>query len=378
MSTRLQVCSRCVMDTTAEEITFDSQGVCSFCHTFDRRIKPILERNRRGEGRDLLQAVVEQMKRAGQGKPYDCLIGLSGGADSSYMIHVVSTLGLRPLVTSVDTGWGTPEADSNVELLVSKLGLEFEKRTLDWSAMRDIQIAFYKASIRNCEIPQDQVFLAEMYKLASARGIRFVLLGSNHATESILPESWGYNAADVRYIRDVCRKFGDKRCLDRLPTMNLFERYVYYPFLRGIHEVRPLNYVPYVKKEAKALLADEYGWQDYGAKHYESVLTRFFQGYYLPTKFGVDKRKAHLSSLILAGEITRDDALRELQRPPYDADRLLEDKEIIARRLELPRAEWERILALPPRPDSEFRSARWGFALKERIARMRLLPSRRA
>ncbi|MBC7262124.1 MAG: N-acetyl sugar amidotransferase, partial [Chloroflexi bacterium] len=279
------------MDTTAEEITFDSSGICSFCHSFDENVKPILDRARSEEGRRLLNQVVNTIKSSAHGRPYDSILGISGGTDSSYLAYLASELGLRPLLINVDTGWDTPESKSNIENLVSKLGLDLEVITVDWEEMRDLQLAFYRSSVNNCEIPQDHAFLAALYKKAAQEGVNYILTGGNLATESILPRSWGYNAGDLRHLLAVHSRFGT-RPLRKFPTLSFWRRYLYYPFVRSIREVRLLNYVPYNKNEAKRILTEKYGWQDYGAKHYESVLTRFFQGYYLPTKFGIDKRKA--------------------------------------------------------------------------------------
>lgn len=363
-----QICTRCVMDTTAEEITFDAKGVCNFCHYFDQNIKPILDRARSGEGKKLLDQIVVVIKRAGQGKPYDSVLGISGGTDSSYLAHLAAELGLRPLVVHVDTGWNSPESELNVKRLVAKLGLDLEIITVDWEEMRDPQLAFYKASVKNCEIPQDHAFLAALYKKAAEIGVHYILSGGNFATESILPRSWGYNAGDLRHLLAIHKRFGT-RPLRKFPTLSFVERYVYYPIVRKIKEVRLLNYVPYNRAEAKRILADRYGWQDYGLKHYESVLTRFFQGYYLPTKFGIDKRKAHLSSLILSGQITREEALEELKKPPYPSKEMLErDKAYIAEKLGLSLEEWEEILALPPRDHREFPTSEFLFRAKDSLA----------
>lgn len=356
------------MDTTAEEITFDAKGVCNFCHYFDQNIKPILDRARSGEGKKLLDQIVVVIKRAGQGKPYDSVLGISGGTDSSYLAHLAAELGLRPLVVHVDTGWNSPESELNVKRLVAKLGLDLEIITVDWEEMRDLQLAFYKASVKNCEIPQDHAFLAALYKKAAEIGVHYILSGGNFATESILPRSWGYNAGDLRHLLAIHKRFGT-RPLRKFPTLSFVERYVYYPIVRKIKEVRLLNYVPYNRAEAKRILADRYGWQDYGLKHYESVLTRFFQGYYLPTKFGIDKRKAHLSSLILSGQITREEALEELKKPPYPSKEMLErDKAYIAEKLGLSLEEWEEILALPPRDHREFPTSEFLFRAKDSLA----------
>ncbi|HOL44541.1 MAG TPA: N-acetyl sugar amidotransferase [Methanothrix sp.] len=363
------MCTRCVMDTTAEEITFDTSGVCSFCHSFYENVKPVLDRARSEEGGKLLNQIVTTIKNSAPGKPYDSILGISGGTDSSYLAYLASELGLRPLLVNVDTGWDTPESKSNVKNLADKLGFNLEIITVDWEEMRDLQLAFYRASVKNCEIPQDHAFLAALYRKAAQEDVRYILTGGNFATESILPRSWGYNAGDLRHLLAVNSRFGT-RPLRKFPTLSFWRRYLYYPFVRGILEVRLLNFAPYNKNEAKRILSEKFGWQDYGAKHYESVLTRFFQGYYLPTKFGIDKRRAHLSSLILSGQMTREQALEELKKPPYPNEELLQkDKAYIAERLGLSLSEWEEILALPPRQHEEFPSSKLLFALKDELAK---------
>lgn len=363
------MCARCVMDTTAEEIRFDGNSVCSFCHYFDREVKPVLDRAHSVEGRKTLEQIVAAIEKAGQDKPYDSILGISGGTDSSYLTYLAKELGLRPLVVNIDTGWNTPESQSNVENLVRKLKFDLEIITVDWEEMRDLQIAFYKASVKNCEIPQDHAFLAALYKKAGEIGVNYILSGGNFETESILPRSWGFNAADLRHVMAIHRRFGT-RPLRKFPTLSFWKRYAYYPFVRGIREIRPLNYVPYNRAEAKRLLSEKFGWQDYGAKHYESILTRFFQGYYLPTKFDIDKRKAHFSSLILSGQMTREQALEALKEPPYpDEAQLRADKAYIATRLGLSLEQWEEILALPPRRHENFPSSEWLFGLKDKVVK---------
>lgn len=366
MSAKYQMCTRCVMDTTAGEITFDEHGVCSFCHYFDDHARPILERSRSEEGKRLFRQIVESIRNEGQNMPYDSILGLSGGTDSSYLTYLAANSGLRPLVVHVDMGWNSEVSERNVKNLVSKLGLDLEMVVVDFEEMRDLQVAFYRAAVQNCEIPQDHAFLAVLYRVAARHGIHYMLSGGNLATEAILPRSWGYNAGDSRHLRAIHKQFGTSK-LYSYPTLGFWQRYLYYPFIRRIREVRLLNYVPYNRAEAKALLSRELGWEDYGPKHFESVLTRFFQGYYLPTKFGIDKRKAHLSNLILAGQTTREEALKELEQPPYSAEQMQADKEYVAKALGLTIVEWDRILAIPSRRHSDFPSSRALFGLKDAL-----------
>jgi N-acetyl sugar amidotransferase len=355
------------MDTTAEEIAFDVNGICSFCHYFDKNIKFILDRSYSEQGKNLLYQIITTIKKSRHNRPYDSVLGISGGMDSSYLAYKAVELGLRPLAVHIDMGWNSPESERNVKNLISKLSLELEIIYVDWETMRNLQVAFYKASVKNCEIPQDHAFLAALYRKAAELGVHFVLSGGNYATESILPSSWGYNAGDLRHLLAIHRRFGTKS-LRKFPKLSFWRRYIYYPFVRKIREVRLLNYVSYNKAKAKRVLIDNFNWRDYGPKHFESVLTRFFQGYYLPTKFGIDKRKAHLSSLILSEQITREEALEELKKPPYPYQELLqEDKNYIAHRLGLQLPEWEEILNLPPRQHGDFPSSKWLFSIKNAL-----------
>lgn len=247
--------------------------------------------------------------------------------------------------------------------------LDLETVVVDFEEMRILQLAFYKASVRNCEIPQDHAFLAALYHAASKYKLRYILSGGNLATESILPKSWGYNAGDLRHLLAIYHRFGMGK-LHTYPMLGFYQRYLYYPLIRGIKEVRLLNYMPYKSSEAKLFLSKEFGWKDYGAKHFESVLTRFFQGYYLPTKFGIDKRKAHFSSLILSGQMKREEALKELENPPYSVEQVQVDKKYIAEALGTSLAEWEDILAKPPTSHDDFPSLKTLFTLKDALVRL--------
>lgn len=359
------------MDTTASEISFDGQGICSFCHAFDARIAPMLARTRTPEGQVRYRAVLEGIRRAGQGHEHDALLGLSGGTDSSYLAYIVANEGLRPLVVHVDMGWNTPLSEANVNALVEHLGLDLEVVRVDREPMRQLQLAFYRAGLKNCEIPQDHVYLAALYEVAQKRRLRTYLSGGNAVAESVLPRSWGYNTADLRHLRDVHRRFG-QGSLCGLPTLSFWRRYLYARFLRPVSEVRLLDMLPYSPTEAKRTLVATCGWKDYGAKHYESVLTRFYQGSYLPDRFGIDKRRAHYSSLILAGEMTREAAMAQLAKPPYpDADLLAADRSEIAVRLGIGDQEWRTILAAPRMEHTEFANSAGLFAVKNAVARWR-------
>lgn len=364
-----RICVRCVMDTTDPDITFDAQGVCNHCRQFDLVYQPVLERAASDQGPSALSAVVDSIKAQGAGSDYDCIIGISGGVDSTYVAWKVKELGLRPLAVHFDSGWNSELAVANIENLVKRLGFDLHTFVVDWEEMADLQLAFFKASLANCDIPTDHGFLAVLYHTAAKYGVKTFISGGNIATESILPQAWGYNAGDRRHLRAVHRRFG-RVPLKTYPTLSFFDRYFWFPAIKGFREVRLLNYLDYNKEAAKALITRELGWRDYGGKHYESIFTRFFQAYYLPRKFGFDKRKAHLSSLIVSGQMTREKALQELNEPTAPADLLERDKEFLARKMGITVAEFDEILSQPPKSYRDYPSNEWLFKFKNRIMRL--------
>lgn len=353
------------MDTSDKDITFDSDGVCSYANYFDSELRSTVEAATDGNRVADLDRLVDSIKLAGRGKPYDCVVGVSGGVDSSYLILQATKLGLRPLAVHFDNGWNSEVAAENIAQIISRLKLDLITSAADPREMRDLQLAFLRASVANCDIPSDHAFPSVAFKAATKYGIKYILSGSNLATESILPPSWGYNAQDLRHIKAIHRRFG-KVPLRDYPTLGIFRRHVWYPKIRGIRTVKPLNYMPYIKSEAKRALAAELGWRDYGGKHYESVFTRYFQGYYLPVKFGFDKRRAHLSSLVLAGQLTRERALAELEQPPYDNDLRLQDHNFIAEQLGITAADLDGIIAQAPVDHSAYPNSKaaYGFLLR--------------
>ena len=340
------------MDTTAEEITFDEKGVCSFCRKFDTEIKPKWFPN--DGGRKKLASILDRVRQEGEGKEYDCIIGLSGGTDSSYVTYLAKRKwGLRPLIFHVDAGWNTEIATSNIENLVKKLDIDLFTYVVDWEEMRDLQLAFLKSGVVSQDIPQDHVFCATLYKYIRQYNIKYVLTGYNYATESILPPSWAYNAFDRSHVKGIHKQFGTIK-LKTYPTISFLQRYIYYPFIKGVKIIRPLNYIPYNKKIALETLGKKIGWEDYGYKHGESVFTKFFQTYYLPERFGYDKRRAHLSSLILSGQTTREKALKELEIPPCNPKEAEELKIYVAKKLGISVKELEDYMALPKKTYRDF------------------------
>jgi N-acetyl sugar amidotransferase len=318
------------MDTTDPDITFDADGVCSHCHSFETSMVPSWFPDQRGA--KLLDEAIAQVKQCGKGKPYDSIIGLSGGVDSSYLAVKVGEWGLRTLAVHVDAGWNSELAVKNIEQIVTKVGLDLVTHVVDWEDMRELQLAFLRSHLANQDVPQDHAFFAALYHYAVKNKIKYVITGSNYATEGVLPVSWGYDAMDERHLRAIHARFGSRK-LKKFPIVSFFDYHISYPEKMTI--LKPLNYIDYRKGTAIDYLEKNYGWRYYGGKHYESRWTRFFQAYYLPTKFGFDKRKAHLASLVVAGELSRDQALKELERPLYTENELAEDKAFVAKKLRI-------------------------------------------
>lgn len=354
-----RICERCVMDSTIPGIVFYNDGTCSYCREYERRQgQEVLPEEERTAA---LSSLVRRIKRAGKGREYDALIGLSGGLDSTYAAYVAKSQGLRLLGVHVDNGWNTELAEENIRAVADKLGIDLMVEKPSFEEFRDLQLAFLRASVPNAEIPTDHVIAAVLYRIAHHRGIRYLINGGNFATEGVaLPEAFGHYNRDLRYIRSIHRRFGT-RSLDILPTIGILKT-VYYRYLRDIRMIRILNYVDYQRELAAKTLSKEIGWKAYGGKHNESVYTRFFQSYILPNKFGVDKRRMHLSALVCAEQLSREEALEELAKPPYADPELLEhDMEKVLEKLQITREEFEEIMRLPVHTYRDFPSNRWLF-----------------
>lgn len=349
-----QICTRCIMDTSDPDITFDDAGVCNHCRTFDETAPQVWHPN--PEGRKMLDAIVERIKEEGAGKPYDCAIGLSGGVDSSYLAWVAKKeLGLRPLAVHVDGGWNSELATRNIENIVRKLGIDLHTYVVDWEEMRDLQRAFLRAGLANQDVPQDHAFFAALYSNAQAHGLRYVLSGGNYATESVLPSEWAYNAMDLRHLEAVHKRFGERR-LKTFPRVNFFRYYFWNRYVKRMQVVRPLNYVPYIKSEAIATLERELGFQYYGGKHFESRFTKWQQLYFRPRKFGYDERRAYMASLILSGQMTRDQALAALAGDAENERQAEADTGYILKKLAVSEQEFAQIMAAPPRTFRDYPS----------------------
>lgn len=346
-----QVCTRCVMDTSDPDITFDADGLCNHCHKCDLAAERTDEQP--AVKARLLEVMTARVREAGIGREHDCVIGLSGGVDSSYLAYVVKhQLGLRPLAVHLDNGWNSKAAVRNIQKIVSKLDIDLITHVIDWEEFRDLQRAYLKASVIDVEALSDHAIRAVIYQIANHRGIKHILFGDNNATERILPIRWGFNFNDLINLRDIHDRFGavPLRTFPQLGAARLRR----YTWRDGHVASSPLNWIEYVRDDAKALLIRELGWTDYGAKHTESLFTKFFQGYLLPEKFGVDKRRAHLSTLINSGQITREQAVEELARPIYPPDELEPDLDYVAKKLGFSRNELAAIVATPPRSHFDF------------------------
>lgn len=364
ISRRHQVCTVTVMDTTDPDITFDERGVCNYVREFkdfcDRRPDPDT-RNAN------LERLVADIKARGKGRAYDCMLGVSGGVDSSFLACKLHEWGLRPLIVHFDNGWNSELAVKNIEELVTRLNFDLETFVVDWEAFRALQAAYFRASVVDIEIPTDHLIFAALNQVAARKGIQVLVSGHNADTEWLLPKAWYYSKFDLRNMLDINRQYGNGS-LTKLPKLGVWQQSYYHHF-RKIRMVQPLQYMEFNKAQAKQFLIDEMGWRDYGGKHHESIFTRFYQGYVLPKKFGIDKRKAHLSNLILSGQISREEALRELQQPPYDEVQQEEDKAYVAKKLGFSDEEFEAILNAPPRDHRAFRTDARDRALYFEIAR---------
>jgi len=344
------------MDTSDPDISFDENGVCNHCEKAIRRMRNSIFGLPSDAKAQKRAELVKQIKRAGAGKPYDCLIGLSGGVDSSYLALSVKELGLRPLAIHLDNGWDSETSIQNIEKICTSLSIDLETRVLDWEEFKALQLAFLRASTPDSEIPSDHAIVAAMYDTAYAKGIAYILVGYNLSSESILPKAWSQGHFDWRYIQNVYHQYGPGGRLRRFPNLGKVKR-LYYEALRGIRFVSFLEYFDYNKEKAKTIVAERLGWKDYGRKHGESNYTRIYQEYILPRKFGFDKRRAHYSSLIAAGQLTRDAALSLLAEPLYARPQESEqDIAYLMNKLDITRKDFDAIMASPPRSIRDFKN----------------------
>lgn len=354
------------MDTSDANIVFDAQGVCDHCRGFEAHVMPNWHPNAEGERR--FAAVVDRIKEDGKGRDFDCILGMSGGLDSSFLLHkAVKDFGLRPLVFHVDGGWNTDIAVSNIQALVDGLGLDLYTEVINWNEMRDFQLAFFKSGVPHLDIPQDHAFIATLYNFADRHGIRYILNGGNIATECVRnPLQWLYYGTDMRQLNDIRRRFGTVP-MKSYPFSSVLRHKFYLRYIRRVQVVKPLDWMPYTKALAREMLSSLYGWRPYPQKHFESRFTRFYEGYWLPERFGYDTRRVQFSSLILTGQMTRDEAIEELKKPAYDPETIAHEFDYIARKLGIGSEELRGYFTMPKKTYADYRNQRWMFDLGARV-----------
>jgi len=346
-------CVKTVMDNIADpDIYFDQDGICNYYHEYKAAEKTQLFTGETGKQK--LAGLIAQIKKQGKGKPYDCLIGLSGGVDSSYVAWLAKQYGLNPLAVHFDNGWNSELAVKNIENIIKRLNIDLFTLVVNWEEFKDLQLAYLRASVVDIEVASDHAIFSTMYKLAAEKKIQYIISGTNLVTEYIMPPSWLYKKMDYANLSDIHNRYGTLP-LKTYPSLN-FRKHVYYSGVLKLNPVSVLNYVSYNKEEAKGLLQKEMQWIDYGGKHFESVFTKFFQAYILPEKFHIDKRKAHLSNLICSGQLTREEAIAALRRPIVAPGELAADKEYVLKKLGITESDFNNIMNLPPQPHTAFKT----------------------
>ena len=356
------------MDTTDSKITFDDKGVCDHCNTYYTDILPKWHTDEKGHQK--LEEIITKIKKEGEGKDFDCLMGMSGGIDSSYLLYVMKEkYGLRPLVFHVDAGWNSQIAVNNIERLVDGLGLDLYTEVINWEEIKDLQLAFFKSGVSHIDTPQDHAFFATMYKFASKHKIKHILTGGNYSTECVRnPLEWMYYQSDSIQLKDIYKQYGTGKLKD-YPVSNILWHKVYLPYIKGIKLIRPLDFVPYNKDEAMQLLVDKFGYQKYPQKHFESRFTRFYEAYWLPKKFGYDTRKVQYSSLILTDQMTREEALENLSKPAYDSETIAQDFEYIATKLGISVEELQSYMDAPNKTYKDYKSQESIYNLGAKVMR---------
>jgi len=366
INSNYQICNKLVLDTTYPSIKFDQNGISNQYWDFQNNIRKKWMKSQQDSV--YLEKIVETIKKDGSGKDFDCILGLSGGADSSYMLHtIVKKFNLKPLVFHVDGGWNSEIAVSNIKNLVDKLGVDLFTEVINWEEMKDFQLAMFKSGVPHIDIPQDMAFIGVLYKFARKYNISYILNGGNISTECVQrPLDIIYWGTDMRHINDILKKFGTRE-MKTFPFSSVFYHKIYLRYFRNIKVVKPLNYIFYEKKKAMNLLSNLYDWKPYPQKHFESRFTRFFEGYWLPTRFGFDMRRVDLSSLILTNQITREEALEELTKPPYDTELTHQDFNYIANKLNIEPGELKRFHEMPKKYWSDYKNLNNFFKFGEKI-----------
>lgn len=363
---RYRQCVRCVLDTSDPNIVFDESGVCNYCKRYDK----IMAARSSQFTSNRLEMAVAEIKRDGAGKPYDAIVGVSGGVDSSYALYLaVKKLGLRVLALHVDSGWDSEIAVGNIHRAIETLDVELYTEVIDWEEMRDLQAAFFRASVVNCDIPQDHAFRAIQYRIAKKFGVRHFVSGRNFRTDGMMPPAWVWPNHDSHHIKSIHKMYG-RHTIKTYPYFSIPYAFLWLRYIERYRDFTVLEYFNYKRNTAKQVIGKELGWRDYGGKHYESIFTEFYQSYYLPMKFGIDKRKAHLSGLILNGEISREEALNELAHPACPAEKAEEMAAYFVKKLGFSEEEWSEIMAAPPRSHTDFPNSEWMIDLLRRAKRI--------
>lgn len=348
-----QLCTRCVMDTTDSRISFDENGVCNHCKSYDDLVCTKWNINQYISNNSLYQ-LFDKIKKSQKNKKYDCLIGLSGGVDSSYIALLAKRHNLRPLCIHLDNGWNSELATYNIHGIVEKCGFDLYTHVIDWVEFRELQKAFFKADVIDLEILTDHAIFGVIIQEAKRHGIKYILSGANYSSEFVMPKTWVHRKQDLDNIKAINEKFGTKK-IKTFPQVSTL-KHIFIMYGLGFKVQKPLNYIEFNKEKAKIELREEFGWRDYGGKHYESIFTRLYQAHILPKKFGVDKRRPHLSSLILSKQISRDAAIEELEKPLYDEKELEEDVEYLLKKLEFSRDWFHEYLKRPGRSHYDFKT----------------------
>lgn len=362
-----QVCSNCVMDTSDSKIAFDEKGMCDHCHNFYESIKPNWHPDERGATE--LNQLLGKIKADGKNRKYDCLIGLSGGVDSSYVTYcAVEKWGLRPLAFVVDTGWNLPVADKNVKKIIDKLKIDAHYEKIDLEEMMDLQLAFFKSQVSYQDLPQDHMIFSSLYNFAAHNNFKYILTGGNYSTEGVRePNEWVYEN-DVTLIKDIHNKFG-KHPLKNIKFCGMLKYRLYYRYFKGVQVCKVLDNIPYLKNEVIHELQTRFDWEPYENKHYESIFTRFYEGYWMPKKFGYDKRRAYFSSLVLTGQLDRQEALNLLAQPPYSEETAAKDMTFICQRMGIPVEEFQRLMAEPNKTYKDYRSNKKTITFARNLAK---------
>jgi len=348
------------MDTTDSKIIFDENGICDHCNTYYSDILPKWDKGEKGH--QTLEKIIANIKKAGVDRDFDCIMGMSGGIDSSYLLYMmVKEYDLRPLVFHVDAGWNSQIAVNNIERLIDGLGLDLYTEVINWEEIKDLQLAFFKSGVPHIDVPQDHAFFATMYKFASDNSIKYILTGGNYSTECVRnPLEWMYYQSDSSQLRDIHSRFGTIPLVSYLVTNILWHKF-YLPYIKGIKLIRPLDYIPYHKEEAMNLLVDKFGYQKYPQKHFESRFTRFYESYWLPERFGYDTRKVQYSSLILTGQMIRKKAIEKLKKPAYDEETIHQEFEYIANKLGISVKELQSYMDMPKKTYKDYKSQEYVY-----------------